>query len=50
MDFVDEEFLHRKINFYAGLWCATEEIPQDACSYGILSQALWRFDSTEVGD
>ena len=33
----------------SGLWCCTEYIPEDTCSYkGSLSQALWRFDSTEL--
>ena len=28
------------------LLCATEDIPEDTCSYkGSLSQTLWRFDS-----
>ena len=35
VDFVDEEFLHKKINkkdVYSVLWCATEDIPEDAYS------------------
>ena len=37
-----------KVAFICGLWCATEDIPKDACSSGSLGQALWRFDSTEM--
>ena len=32
MDFVDEEFLHKKVDkmaFIWGLWCATEDIPEN---------------------
>ena len=34
MEFVDKEFQNKKINnktFICGLWCATEDIPKDAC-------------------
>ena len=34
--------------FICGLWCAKEDISQNTCSQGILSQALWRFDSIEL--
>ena len=37
-----------KVTIICGLWCATEDIPEDACSSGILGQALWRFDSIEM--
>ena len=37
-----------KVAFICGLWCATENIPEDACSSGSLGQALWRFDSIEM--
>ena len=33
--------------FIGGLWCATEDIPQDMVE-GSLSQALWKFDSIEL--
>ena len=35
VDFDDEAFQHKKTNnknFYIGLWCTTEDIPEDACS------------------
>ena len=34
MDFVDEGFLHEKMfikTLICGLWCATEDFPEDAC-------------------
>ena len=37
-----------KVAFICGLWCATEDIPEDAGSSGSLGQALWRFDSIEM--
>ena len=36
VDFVDEEFQHEKIKYVCklchNLWCATEDIPKDACN------------------
>ena len=43
VDFVDEEFLHTKINkngVYMWIMVAIKDIPEDACSLGSLSQTL----------
>ena len=55
MGFVDEEFLHKKVNkidiYIWGLWYAAEDIQEDSYMYqgtGSVSQALRRFDSTEL--
>ena len=43
VDFVDEEFLHTKINkngVYMWIMVARKDIPEDACSLGSLSQTL----------
>ena len=47
LDFVDEEFLHKKINKKQRLLV---DLSYRRCMYqkGSLSQALWRFDSIEL--
>ena len=34
--------------FIWGLWCATEDIPEDMGNYGSLSQELWKSDSIKL--
>ena len=49
--FVEEEFLHKKVNkngINMRIMASYRRYSRSTCSYGSLSQALWRFDSIEL--
>ena len=51
MDFVDEEFLYKKVNkndVYMRIMVCYRRYSRRHGSEGSLSQALWKFDSNEL--